>query len=351
MNQDIRSGMTDSTFIRRVILALALVALALLLWQLRDLLLVIFGAVVVAVVLRALADPIGRHTRLPDGAALTTVVLLIVAVLSAAFWMFGSEVSAQVRTLAERLPEAWRGFEARIGHLGFGGRLDRWLSASASSGSGVLSGIGTAAMTFGRGLTDAVVVIVGGIYLAAQPRLYRRGAIKLIPPERRALVDQALGDSGRALGLWLKGQLLSMVLIGLVVGIGLWLIGVPSALALGLLAGLLEFIPLVGPIVAAIPALLLALTAGPDVALWTLLLYLVVQQIEGNVIQPLVQQHAVDLPPVLLLFALLGAGTLFGTMGILLAAPLTVVLYVLVKRLYVREALDTATEVPGEEQP
>jgi predicted PurR-regulated permease PerM len=139
-----------------------------------------------------------------------------------------------------------------------------------------------------------------------------------------------------------------MVVVGLLTGIGLWLIGVPSALALGLLAGLLEFIPFAGPIIAAIPAVLLAMVVGPEVALWTVALYVGIQQIEGNVLQPLLQQYAVELPPVVLIFSLLGFGMLFGTLGIILAAPLTVVSYVLVKRLYVQEALGTATPIPGE---
>ena len=157
-------------------------------------------------------------------------------------------------------------------------------------------------------------------------------------------------ESERALRLWLKGQLIAMVAVGLLVGLGLWALGMPSALALGLLAGMLEFIPFAGPLIAAIPAILLALAVGPDMALWVLLLYFAVQQFEGYVLTPLVQQYAVDLPGVVLLFSLLAFGTLFGTLGLILAAPLTVVSYVLVKRLYVIEALHTATPIPGEKK-
>ena len=96
--------------------------------------------------------------------------------------------------------------------------------------------------------------------------------------------------------------------------------------------------------------MLLAFAEGPDKALWTLLLFFIVQQIEGNVLEPLVQQRAVDLPPVLLLFALAAGGLIFGVVGIILAAPLTVVIYVLVKRLYVQEALHTPTPLPGEDK-
>ena len=129
--------------------------------------------------------------------------------------------------------------------------------------------------------------------------------------------------------------------------LGLMIIGVPSALTLGLLAALLEFVPFIGPIVAAVPAILLGFAAGPDKAIWVAFLFVAIQQFEGNVLEPMVQQRAVDLPPALLLFALVAGGLVFGVAGILLAAPLTVVLYVLVKKLYVQEALGTPTPLPG----
>ncbi|WP_141696216.1 AI-2E family transporter, partial [Xanthomonas translucens] len=118
--------------------------------------------------------------------------------------------------------------------------------------------------------------------------------------------------------------------------------GVPVALGIGLLTALLDFIPIVGPIVAAVPAVLLGFTVSPQVALGALLVFVVLQQLEGHVLQPLIQARAVDLPPALLLFSLFGIGVLFGPMGVVLAAPLTVVLYVLVKHLYVHHALDDA---------
>ncbi len=110
-------------------------------------------------------------------------------------------------------------------------------------------------------------------------------------------------------------------------------------LGLALIAGLLDFIPFIGPIIAAVPAVLLAFTLGPAAALWTAGLYLLVQQIQGNLLQPLVQKHAVDIAPALLLFSVGAAGLLFGILGVILAAPLTVVCYVLVRHLYVQAVL------------
>jgi predicted PurR-regulated permease PerM len=154
--------------------------------------------------------------------------------------------------------------------------------------------------------------------------------------------------SGQALRLWLVGQLGAMVMVGFLTATGLWLLGLPSPLALGLLAALTEFVPLVGPIAAALPALLLATAGGLEMVIWTLALYVFVQQAENYIITPLLQHRTVSLPPALTLFALLAAGVVLGPLGVILAAPLTVLVYVAVKKLYVRETLGEETPVPGE---
>jgi predicted PurR-regulated permease PerM len=195
-----------------------------------------------------------------------------------------------------------------------------------------------------------LIVLFGGMFLATEPRFYRTGAIKLVPEDKRALLAQAMDESENALRLWLKGQLLAMLVIGVMTGTGLWLLGVPSWLVLGILAGFFEFIPFAGPILSAIPAVLIALVQSPELALWTALMYVFVQHSEAYLIQPLIQQYAVDVPAVVLLFSLLAFAVLFGAIGVLFAAPLTVVTYVLVKRLYVREALGTPTPIPGEDK-
>jgi predicted PurR-regulated permease PerM len=336
-------------FVERLVVAIVVLGLVALLWQLRGLLILVFGAVLAAVILTVIAAPIAQRLHLPRTVALTIAVVLAAALFAIAFGLFGREVAAQASLLEHRVPEAWRAIETRLDAWGLGEPLAQW-TQSIRSGGGVAANLGGIAMSVGSALADTLLVLVGGVYLAAQPDLYRDGLIKLIPERGRALCAEALDDSGRALRLWLRGQLVSMILVGLLTGFGLWLIGVPSALTLGLLAAILEFIPFAGPIIAAVPALVLALAAGPEMAFWVVILYLVVQQIEGNVIQPIVQERAVDLPPALLLFSIVAGGLVFGIVGVIFAAPLTVVIYVMVKRLYVREALHTATPIPGEKE-
>lgn len=335
-------------FVRRVLIVLTLAALFFLLWQLRGLVLMLFGAIVIATVFRALADPVRRWTGVPEGVSVGIAVMFVAAVIGGIGFLFGSQISTQFRTLTEALPQAWDALESRIGGLGFDGDLRSWLSGGGTGGTGMLSSIGRMVMSVSSGIADTLVVIFGGIFLASQPRLYRSGAIKLVPAARRDLVSDAMDHSERALHLWLKAQLVSMTVVGILVYLGLWFLGVPSALALALIAFALEFIPFAGPVLAAIPAVLIALMQSPELALWVIGLYVIVQQLEGNVVYPLVQQWAVHVPAVVLLFSLIGFGLLFGIIGVIFAAPLTVVTYVLVKRLYVQEALDTPTDIPGD---
>lgn len=339
----------EREFVRRVLIVLALAALAFLLWELRIILLMLFGAVVIATIFRSVADYICRYTGLQHTLATALSILLVLGLVFGLAAVFGNHVADQAAALRERLPGAWEEFERRVGDMGLGDQLERLVATITTTGGGSLSEFGRVLLSIGSGIADLIVVIFAGIYLATQPNFYRIGAIKLIPPTKRKIAAEAMLESERALRLWLWGQGIAMVVVGTLIGGGLWLLGMPSAFILGLIAALLEFIPFAGPILAAVPAILLALAVSPEMALYVTLLYLVVQQFEGNVLTPMVQQYAVDLPGVVLLFSLIAFGTLFGTLGVILAAPLAVVMLVLVKRLYVIETLHTETPMPGDE--
>jgi len=338
---------SDRQFVHRVLIVLGLTALFLIAWQLRTLLLMFFGAVVVATMFRALGDRLEKLIGCKPGIAVALSITIILGVAIGLVALFGSHVAAQVQTLRETIPAAWRAFEARMGDLGLGEQIKTLAQSIRAPGGSSFSAFGKTILSIGGGIADVLVVIVAGIFLATQPRFYLTGAVKLIPPTKRGLALESIMESEQALRLWLRGQLIAMIVVGLLTGLGLWALGMPSALTLGLLAGILEFIPFAGPILSAVPAILLALAVSPEIALWVLLLYFAVQQFEGYVLTPLVQQYAVDLPGVVLLFSLIAFGALFGTLGVILAAPLTVVCYVLVKRLYVIETLHTPTSIPG----
>ncbi|WP_114226446.1 MULTISPECIES: AI-2E family transporter [Sphingomonas] len=338
--------MSDAVFIRRTLIVLALTALLFLAWTLRDVMLMVFGAVVFATLFRALAGQIQRLGIRRDGLALAISVIVIFAVVAGAISLFGTQLASQAEGLSQAIPKAWASLQQRL--HGWGIPVPPKLNAGGIFGN-LAGSLPSFVMSVGGGLADGLLIVVGGIFIAASPRFYGKGLLTLFPAERRAVVGEAMVDSGRALGLWLKAQLVAMLLIGVLTGTGLWLLGVPGPLALGVLAGLLEFIPFAGPILSATPGILIALAIDPQLALWTMLLYVGIQHVEGYAIQPIIQSWAVEIPGAVLLFALLAFGALFGPMGIIFAAPLTVVVFVLVKRLYVQEALDTPTAIPGEE--
>ena len=340
------TAIPDALFVRRTLIVIALLALAFLAWELREVLLMVFGAVVIATLFRSLAG-VYCKAGIPEKISLLLAVLTVVLVVGIGVALFGAQLVSQYEQIRETLPKAWAALQQRLEGFGLSGQLDQLKSGG---GSGFAANAGNFVMSLGGGLADALLIVVGGIFLAASPRFYRTGLIKMVPEQRRGVAADAIGDSGTALRLWLKAQLITMAAVGVATGLGLWLVGADNALAFGLLAALLEFIPFVGPILAAIPAILIAAAIEPQMALWVAGVYLVVQQLEGYVFSPLLQQWAVDLPGAVLLFSLLAMGTLFGALGVIFAAPATVVLYVLIKKLYIREALDTATPIPGEEQ-
>ena len=146
---------------------------------------------------------------------------------------------------------------------------------------------------------------------------------------------------------WLVAQFVAMLTVGTVVGLGLWLLGVPFALALGFITFLLEFIPTIGPWLAGVPAVLVGLSQGVDTALFVAGLFFAVELLEGNILLPLVQRWAVELPPALTLFAIFLLGALFGFVGILVAAPLAATLLTLVKMLYLRDTFGDRVSLPG----
>lgn len=331
------------TFAERLLIVAAFAVITWMLWELRSLFVIVIGAVVFAVLLRSIANPISRAAGVGPRVSTAIAVMLVLAVLLCAGWLFGSQASSQFAVLTAAMPLSWDALQARAAAIPMGEQL----LEAVTQGQDLPARITGLFSLVTNAATTLVLIGFGAVFLAAQPKLYIEGLVLLVPRRGRPQLRQTFEDTGRALRLWLLGQLISMVVVGLLTGVGLWLAGVPSPLALGLIAGLTEGIPYIGPIIGAIPGLLLALTAGPETVTWALLVYLAVQQIEGNTLVPMIQHRMVNLPPALTLFWIVAAGMLFGMLGLIFAAPMLVVLYVMVKRLYVREALGTPTPVPG----
>jgi predicted PurR-regulated permease PerM len=324
----------------RVLVIGAVAALALLVWQLADLLLLLFGAIILATALRALAAPLHKYLHLsPRTAVLVTVVVGVIATV-AGMWMIGDRLAAQFGDLRERVPEALTALTTWLNSHPIGVEiLAGWEEVRQESPPwGRFASL--AGSTLGAFGSISLMCILG-VYLAVDPVQYRQGFVRMIPPDYRSEIDGALVATGEALAKWLKGQGISMLFVGVATAVGLAALQVPLALSVGVIAGALAFIPFFGPIASGILAVMLAFIEGPDKALYVAGLCVAIQQIEGNLLMPLVQRWAVKLPPVLGITAAVIFGILFGIVGVLFATPLMVVVMVLVQKLYIEAFLES----------
>ena len=328
--------------IARTLRGMALLGLAiLLLWRGAAVFLLVFAGLLLAIFLATAARWVGERLRLPYAWALPAVILALAVCLGGVGWLVLPRIAVQADQLAQALPTAIDDFRRQVGQYAWGQAvLDRLRADQLlPSRSDILAQVtGVASTTLGM-VANLFVVLFVGLYGAAEPGTYRGGLIRLVPLRRRARAGEILDEVHRALSWWLLGRLCSMVVVGVATGLGLWLLGVPLALTLGLIAAALGFIPYIGPILAAVPAVLIGLTQGPQQALYVLLFYLGLQTLESYLLTPLVQRQAVSLPPVLQLAVQVLAGVLFGVLGLALATPLAAAGLVVTRMVYVEDVL------------
>lgn len=321
-------------FALRALIAIALGAGLFALWRAADVVMIAFGGILIAVALHALALQLRRFRPLPRRLALPVAILLVVTALALVAFLVGDTLVSEVGQLATQLPQAVDKLSEWLSRHGLG----RALLGSFGSGEGVASSVsriaGAAFTTVGV-VANVLAVVVLGIYFAVDPGLYRRGALRAAPPAWRGPMAATIDAAYEALRKWLGGAALAMVAVGVLTGVGLWALDVPFALSLAVIAALLEFVPFIGPIVAAVPAVLVGFAVSPQTALYVALLYLGIQQLEGYLLTPLIQRWAVSLPPAAAVLAVFLAGVLIGIPGILFAVPLFVVLRVVVEKLYI----------------
>ncbi len=332
------------TFVATTVAAATLVLL-LFAWQVRTVLLVGFAGVLFAILLRGGADVIARYTPLSTKVCVMLMGVLIFGSLALAIWWRGPHIAAELQTLGEQLPAALQQLRARAEQYEVGRRaLENIPPITAlvpDASTAVERATGIASFTM-RILLNTTIIIFLGILLAFTPRVYVGGALRIIPPDRRAHTHDVLDRLTTALRRWLAAQLIAMAFVGTMTGVGLWLLGMPLAFTLGLIAGVTDFIPYVGPILSGIPGVLLAFVVMPDKLLSVFILYVVVQSIESYILVPYLQWRVVYIPPALMIFAQLSLGAIAGMWGIALAAPLTAATMVLVQELWVKPKEEAA---------
>jgi predicted PurR-regulated permease PerM len=325
-----------------VAIAVSAVVILVLLWYAIDVVLLAFIGVLAAILLRAPADWLTARFGMREGWALALVGVVALALLGAIAVLFGRGILAQSLQLVDRIPEIVEAFKERLGESELGSRV-----AAAAESSGLFAGgdgqfigrgLGLIGSTFGA-IANVLIVVFFAVFMAAQPRPYVEGFLFLVPRARRKRAREVLHEIGDVLRRWLVGQSVLAACVALLTICGLALIGAPFAIALGLLAGLMEFVPYIGPFVAAVPAVLVGFADSPELALKVALLFLAIQMIESYALAPIIQHKAVHLPPAVILFAQVLMGAIIGALGVAVATPLAAAVMVAVSMLYVEDAL------------
>jgi predicted PurR-regulated permease PerM len=298
------------------------------------------------VLLRLIAEPFTRWAKLPQSVALILSGLLTAAVVGGAGYLFSTQISGEFNDVMQRADSAVTQITKQLQASPNGNFILQHIQGgSGFSLAGLLSSVFTISLRF---LEAAIVMVIGGFYLAAQPQLYHYGLAKLFPRRLRKEANETIYDIGLALRLWLIADIIQMVLIGSLSTFAVWMIGLPSPLALGVIAGLAEFVPYVGPIVAAVPAVLVAITQGTNAVLWTVMAYVMIHQLEGNLIAPLIQRRLTFIPPAVMLLAIVIILFVFGGFSVIFAGPIAVIIFVAVNKLYVRDSIGETTVLSSE---
>ena len=302
------------------------------------LLLVLTGALI-AIFFHGLSGLLKKYTGIKRGSVVLSILITVI-LLVLFFWLAGYSVQQQVNELSETLPAAIENVKQQLDNNALGKKITD--QASSAETRQKLSGLMQTFFksTFGV-LGDLYVVLIIGIFFTAGYRTYLNGFIALFPNDKKQKTRDIIEKSGDTLKKWLKGQLFAMLLVATLTAIGLFILGVPMALTLALIAGILNFIPNFGPLIAIIPAALIAFMQGPATALFVIGLYIVVQILESSIITPQIQKKMINMPPALIIIAQLVMGIFAGVLGLVLATPIVAVVIVLINELYVKK-LDEA---------
>jgi predicted PurR-regulated permease PerM len=334
---------------KATLVVIGLWALANLVWLARDVLFITFFALLIASFLSIFVEPL-KQRGVSRAVSAPLVLIIITLSFAALFVLAWPTLREQFAMIQQELPpaldrmQAWaeQQVAALTGTLGEpGAAVEEQLRTGVGTQlTGLVGGALPLLNTAVGAVAGFFLIIFAGLFIAIAPRTYMRGLIVLVPRSRRRRAGEVLPLAGVAMVQWMKGTALAMLFVGITATVGLWLIGVPAALALGLIAGLLEFIPYFGPALSFIPATIVALAISPKMALWVVGLYAVVQSLESTVVTPLLMNQMVKLPPALTLLFQTMMAALFGFLGLLLAVPILATAKILIEELYVEGVAD-----------
>jgi predicted PurR-regulated permease PerM len=315
-------------FAARAVIAASVIVAAIALWRLSDVLLVIFASILLAIAWRAAAKPLETRLKLPRAASMAVAALTLTAIFGSSITMFGSRLLAQYDEVARDIPRAIAEIRQAIEAHPWGRYVESFLAATDISRATaplavhVASFVGAVSQT----LAFTLVILLGGACLALDPPTYIDGVIALAPASRREGLDRFMNKAGLMLQQWLRVQIFVVVVNTTLAFLGLWVAGVEAPLALATISGLLAFIPFLGSWVALIIGAIAVLPQGAEFAAYAVAAIGGASFIEGYLLTPYVQSKTLSLPPAALIFSMSAMGLLFGAFGVILAAPITIVL-------------------------
>ncbi len=331
-------------FAKRVLITVGIVVpILLIIWLIGaifELVLLLVAAVLIHCFFNSFAQFIHRTTNLPKRWSKLASVIIVLGVVVAANLLLAPHIASQVKQLTNQLQQGFGGARSFLQQFWWGSFL---LSQMPENLNQFMQDhsyfMGFFTSTLGV-IANIYIVLLLAAYFLVNPFPYANGLVALFPKEKRDRIQKTIYKVYRTLQLWLEGKLISMLAIAILTTSGLYLLGFPLALVLGIMAGLLGFIPNFGPIIAAIPAILIAFTQGPNAVLYVILLYIGSQALESNVLAPIVQRYMIYLPFAMILIAQVVFGLLAGILGLIFATPIVAGLIVAVKMLYVHDVLD-----------
>ena len=331
------SANTKSTLFFTALLA----GVILFVWYAAYALLVIFAGILLAIFLNALSQTLRSIVPVSVTAARILVIVLLLGLTVAGIWLLSPRIAQQSVALYENLPQAFASLADRFQNTEIKNQLTKIIPQLHEVAGGVLAPASWLVSTSVGLIAKLVIILFVGLYLTFDPQRYTRGLLLLVPGDQRGQAKDILDSIAATLRRWTLGRMLLMLVNATLTSIGLWLLDIPFALTLGLIAGILNFVPNLGPIIAGIPAILIGLMQSPSQALYVAGLYLALQTVDGYVFTPLVQQQAVNLPPALTIAAQLFMGVLLGVWGVVLATPLVAASIILIDKLYVEEEAES----------
>jgi len=332
MKQKLLIDISTASIVRVILVLLSIWFL----YIVRDIIAVVFVSIIISAALSPVVDKLSK-IKFPRALSIALIYLLGLGIMGVIVYFILPPMISQIKQLANNLPNYFIVFSNFITKLNAIGNSS-WISASQANLQSVSNFLGSFvnnifSTTLGviNGATALIATFILTLYFLLDENGIKRFFVSLIPIKQKGRIISLANKIGLKLGGWLRGQILLAITVGLVVYLGLLIIKMPYALTLGILAGALEIIPVIGPIIAAIPAILIAFTIAPTTALIVTVFYIFVQELENKLLVPKVMQYAVGLNPITIIIILLIGAKLMGILGILLSVPVAAVIYVVLE--------------------